>query len=111
MIGMVAFPSVNRPGCRHFRLFPSGPMPVREQMSQVDKSAKWAPVEEGMPLRRESPLRRQAGTSARSTGTTPRQMKAGREHSPNGITSFTPSEAARFSAALNRSRRILAAWA
>ena len=51
------------------------------------------------------------GTSASSTGTTPRQMKAGSEQSPSGITSLTPREAARFSAARKRSRLILAAWA
>ena len=51
------------------------------------------------------------GTSASSTGTTPRQMKAGSEQSPSGTTSLTPREAARFSAARKRSRLILAAWA
>ena len=51
------------------------------------------------------------GTKASSTGTTPRQMKAGSEQSPSGTTSLTPSEAARFSAARKRSRLILAAWA
>lgn len=51
------------------------------------------------------------GTRASSTGTTPRQMKAGSEHSPSGTTSLTPKEAARFSAARKRSRLILAAWA
>ncbi|MDQ0866739.1 hypothetical protein QF036_004320 [Arthrobacter globiformis] len=51
------------------------------------------------------------GTRASSTGTTPRQMKAGSEHSPSGTTSLTPREAARFSAARKRSRLILAAWA
>lgn len=51
------------------------------------------------------------GTSASNTGTTPRQMNAGREHRPKGITSLTLRDAARFSAERNRSRLILAAWA
>ncbi len=45
------------------------------------------------------------------TGTMPRQIKAGKEHKPKGTTSFTPSAAARFSAARNCSRRSLAACA
>lgn len=51
------------------------------------------------------------GTNASNTGTTPRQMNAGREHRPKGITSLTLRDAARFSAERNRSRLILAAWA
>ena len=51
------------------------------------------------------------GSSPRSTGTTPRHTNAGREHRPSGTTSFTPSAAARCSAALFRSRRSRAAWA
>jgi len=51
------------------------------------------------------------GIMAISTGTMPKQIKAGREQSPKGTTSFTPKAAARFSADLNCSRRSLAACA
>ncbi len=52
-----------------------------------------------------------AGSMAISTGTMPRQIKAGSEQSPKGTTSFTPKAAARFSAARKRPRRSLAACA
>ena len=64
--------------------------------------------------RPDSPHRaiRAGGSSpSRSTGTTPRQTNAGREHRPSGTTSCTPRAAARCSAALFRSRRSRAAWA
>lgn len=48
---------------------------------------------------------RRDGTSASTTGTTPKQTNAGRAQRPSGMTSFTPSAAARFSASRWAERR------